>query len=154
MTLKKFALAGVLLAPFIFAATPAHAGDYCREYQKTIVVGGHYESGYGTACMQPDGSWMITDSSGTVDPFDQLRNQNVVLISDSRPVYYNYGPTYRPVTYYPRARYYQPARSSFFFSFGNNNHGWDRHDNRWDNNRWDHDDHDRGRGHGNGHGHH
>jgi hypothetical protein len=97
---------------------------------------------------------MIVDSSGTVDPFDQLRNQNVVLISDQRPVYYNYGPLYRPVTYYPRHQVYTP-RPTFFFSFGDNDRWdrWDRRD-RWDNNRWDHDDHDRGRGHGWGHGHH
>lgn len=32
---------------------------YCREYQQTITVGGKTESGYGTACRQPDGSWKI-----------------------------------------------------------------------------------------------
>jgi surface antigen len=35
------------------------AGQYCREYQTTIVVGGQAESGYGTACRMPDGSWEI-----------------------------------------------------------------------------------------------
>lgn len=34
-------------------------GAYCREYQTTIVVGGEPQSGYGTACQQPDGSWAI-----------------------------------------------------------------------------------------------
>ena len=34
-------------------------GSYCREYQQTIVVGGESQSGYGTACRQPDGSWKI-----------------------------------------------------------------------------------------------
>ncbi len=32
---------------------------YCREYQTTIVVGGRAQTGYGTACRQPDGSWQI-----------------------------------------------------------------------------------------------
>jgi surface antigen len=36
------------------------AGQYCREYQQTIVVGGQSQSAYGTACRQPDGSWKIT----------------------------------------------------------------------------------------------
>ena len=33
--------------------------SYCREYQTTIVVGGRAQTGYGTACRQPDGSWQI-----------------------------------------------------------------------------------------------
>ena len=32
---------------------------YCREYTQTITVGGKRETGYGTACRQPDGSWKI-----------------------------------------------------------------------------------------------
>lgn len=34
-------------------------GQYCREYQQTVSVGGKTESAYGTACRQPDGSWKI-----------------------------------------------------------------------------------------------
>ncbi|MEM7172985.1 MAG: RT0821/Lpp0805 family surface protein [Pseudomonadota bacterium] len=34
-------------------------GRYCREFQQTITVGGEIQSGYGTACRQPDGSWEI-----------------------------------------------------------------------------------------------
>lgn len=34
-------------------------GQYCREFQQTITVGGQEERGYGTACRQPDGSWRI-----------------------------------------------------------------------------------------------
>lgn len=37
----------------------ADNGRYCREYQQTINVGGKQETGYGTACRQPDGSWEI-----------------------------------------------------------------------------------------------
>jgi surface antigen len=35
------------------------SGQYCREYQQTINVGGQKEQGYGTACRQADGSWKI-----------------------------------------------------------------------------------------------
>ena len=35
------------------------SGRYCREYQQTITVDGKRQSGYGTACQQPDGSWQI-----------------------------------------------------------------------------------------------
>ncbi|MEL0107850.1 MAG: RT0821/Lpp0805 family surface protein [Rhodospirillales bacterium] len=34
-------------------------GEYCREYQTTINVGGQSQSAYGTACRQPDGSWKV-----------------------------------------------------------------------------------------------
>lgn len=34
-------------------------GNYCREYQQTVVVGGRTESAYGRACRQPDGSWKV-----------------------------------------------------------------------------------------------
>jgi surface antigen len=34
-------------------------GQYCREYQQTITVGGRTEEGYGTACRQPDGTWKV-----------------------------------------------------------------------------------------------
>ena len=35
--------------------TYEEAGQYCREYQQTVTVGGKTESAYGTACRQPDG---------------------------------------------------------------------------------------------------
>ena len=37
------------------------SGQYCREYQQTVTVGGETKSGYGTACRQPDGSWKIVN---------------------------------------------------------------------------------------------
>jgi len=35
-------------------------GQYCREYQQVITVGGEKQMAYGTACRMPDGSWKIT----------------------------------------------------------------------------------------------
>ncbi len=34
-------------------------GEYCREFQQTVVIGGRQEDAYGVACRQPDGSWQI-----------------------------------------------------------------------------------------------
>jgi surface antigen len=34
-------------------------GQACREFIKTIIIGGKEEQGYGTACRQADGSWQI-----------------------------------------------------------------------------------------------
>lgn len=38
------------------------SGQYCREYSQNITVGGRTESGYGTACRQPDGSWQVVSN--------------------------------------------------------------------------------------------
>lgn len=35
------------------------SGQYCREYQQTVTIGGQEHQAYGTACRQPDGSWKI-----------------------------------------------------------------------------------------------
>lgn len=37
------------------------SGNYCREFQQTIVVNGKNEQATGTACRQADGSWKLTD---------------------------------------------------------------------------------------------
>lgn len=34
-------------------------GNYCREFQQEIIVGGERQKGYGTACQQPDGTWRL-----------------------------------------------------------------------------------------------
>jgi surface antigen len=34
-------------------------GQYCREYQQTVNIGGQQHQAYGKACRQPDGSWRI-----------------------------------------------------------------------------------------------
>ncbi len=145
--IKTGLLTGALMSPLMFAGN-ADAAGYCREYQKSIRVGGHIESGYGTACMQPDGSWMITDTQGSVDPFDELREQNVTLVAYQQPVYYQYGPRFRPVTYYAPVRRYYRSTPGISFYFGNGNrwdngrhNGWNRNDRDWGRNRdWDHDD--------------
>jgi len=37
------------------------SGQYCREYRQTVVIGGREQDAYGTACRQPDGSWLINN---------------------------------------------------------------------------------------------
>ena len=39
--------------------TYQEGGQYCREYNQTITVGGKTEKAYGQACRQPDGSWKV-----------------------------------------------------------------------------------------------
>jgi hypothetical protein len=38
---------------------------YCREFQKTVTIGGRTEQAYGTACMQPDGAWEVVSNNGS-----------------------------------------------------------------------------------------
>ena len=40
------------------------SGRYCREFQQEVAIGGKAEQAYGTACLNPDGSWEVisTDS--------------------------------------------------------------------------------------------
>ena len=38
-----------------------NAGQYCREYQQTVNVGGQQQQAYGTACRQPDGTWKMVN---------------------------------------------------------------------------------------------
>ncbi len=42
----------------------SRTGEYCREYQTKVTVGGRSEDAYGLACRQPDGSWKIVRQSG------------------------------------------------------------------------------------------
>ncbi|QBQ53593.1 RT0821/Lpp0805 family surface protein [Nitrosococcus wardiae] len=35
------------------------SGNYCREFQQTVTIGGRSDRLYGTACRQPDGSWKL-----------------------------------------------------------------------------------------------
>jgi surface antigen len=42
-------------------AYQSNTGQYCREYQQTVYVGGQQQQAYGTACRQPDGSWKVVN---------------------------------------------------------------------------------------------
>lgn len=37
----------------------SRSGLQCREFQQTVTIGGRTEQAYGTACLQPDGSWEV-----------------------------------------------------------------------------------------------
>ena len=36
-------------------------GEYCREFQQTVTIGGETEEAYGIACQRPDGSWEMRE---------------------------------------------------------------------------------------------
>lgn len=141
--MKKFILNGLLatafLSPFAMADdADAREREYCREYTKTIRVNGRKESGYGTACRQPDGSWMIVSARGDVDPFGELLKRDVVLVAQNRPVYFRYGPRFRPVTYFVPAGFYYGHGYGFYDRDWPP--GWRNHKHRQNHHAWNHFD--------------
>jgi surface antigen len=38
-----------------------HGDRYCREYSNSVRIGNQWRDSYGTACLQPDGSWEVVD---------------------------------------------------------------------------------------------
>jgi hypothetical protein len=40
------------------------SGRYCREFQQEVTIGGRAEQAYGTACLNPDGSWEVVSAEG------------------------------------------------------------------------------------------
>lgn len=63
--IRKILLLVTLVTIPTFVSGEAEARDnYCREYTKSIRVGGKTVQGYGTACRQPDGAWEITKVEG------------------------------------------------------------------------------------------
>jgi hypothetical protein len=50
----------VVPPPVVVQSPPAASSSgYCREFQSQVRVGNSVREGYGTACLQPDGSWRV-----------------------------------------------------------------------------------------------
>lgn len=153
-TTLKNTLMGVALSIAAMVGLPsgAKADDYCREYTRTVNVGGMTQDAYGTACLQPDGSWMIVGEGLGNDIPNNAANVNYVIHDNRREVI----PT--RVVYYeqPRVNYYRPRpapifvwsstghyRGNKFYGY-NHRRDYDRHD-RWDRHDNRHDNRGRGR---------
>lgn len=113
----------------------AEHNNVCREYTKTINIGGRIQQGYGTACLQPDGSWEI--------------------LSEDPEIAYNDYPQQQNVRYIVRREYVNtsPFTISLFGNLGHNHHrihNWHHrprgiaYNNNWGNHHGGHR-----RGHGN-----
>lgn len=126
---------------------------YCREFTKTIYVGGRAQQGYGTSCLQPDGSWQITQEpqANYAQPANYVQPATYV-----QPVTYVQQPTvvrYVPTAYVHRS-YYRPSPFLFSFNYSNNNHRsyWDRRHHNGHNNHHANNNHrNNGNGWNNGH---
>jgi hypothetical protein len=90
-------------------------GQPCREYQRTIVIGGREERGYGSACRQADGTWRTVATQRAAAPVE--RRTNVYVREVPRSYYYPYYPyRYYPYGYYAPWGYGYPYWYPFNFS--------------------------------------
>jgi hypothetical protein len=83
LTLSSISTADTGTVSAVTTTTAAKANQpYCREYTQTFKVDNKIQNGYGTACLQPDGSWAIQKV-----PTAKLPTYGQVAIED-RPVMY------------------------------------------------------------------
>ena len=153
MKFKIYALAALAAGSAFWPAQAAQAGErYCREYTRSITIDGRLQSGYGTACYQPDGSWEIVNLQGPEparvavredirNDFDRIgfeerdfhRGERIVVI-DRRPTeFYGPHPAWPPYPGY-RAIYYKPWPPGHYKKQWKSRDHWDRGD-RWDDDR-------------------
>lgn len=128
----KYAAAALAALPFLcLLPGRADAAGYCREYTSVIQVGGRSETGYGTACLQPDGAWKVVMNAGG----GLLPSPNYVFYTRDldAPVYFQGGPVV--VHHAPVIVQQRPAVTWRIISYDNgryHNRGrhYDRHDGR------------------------
>jgi surface antigen len=86
------------------------AGEICREFQQSVIIGGRQERAWGTACRQPDGSWRLQRPATVEAPLPPPRYvpapTTVYVPVPPPPVVYSYRPTYFPPGYYYERPYY------------------------------------------------
>ncbi len=46
-------------APKMVTYADEETGLYCREYSQAIRIGNRIQESYGTACLQPNGTWRV-----------------------------------------------------------------------------------------------
>lgn len=86
------------------------AGEICREFQQSVVIGGRREQAWGTACRNPDGSWRLQRAATAEAPLPPPRYvpvpTPVYVPAPPPPVIYSYRPAYFPPGYYYTRPYY------------------------------------------------
>jgi surface antigen len=89
-------------------------GEYCREYQQTVTIGGQQQQAYGTACRMPDGAWEVVSS----EPVDAPQPAPTVVYRDQvvyQPVPV---PIYGPPRFWPFALSFSWYRGNWGASIG------------------------------------
>lgn len=97
----KVVLMWAVLSVVCFASASFANEPYCREYTETVTVAGKKQQGYGTACMQEDGSWKVMSQAlepetNTVSDWNPpAQPVQYVVQKEPVPVYVPAPPIYR-----------------------------------------------------------
>lgn len=121
------------------------AEPYCREYTETVTIGNKTQTAYGTACMQPDGSWQkVTDAQLPPKLASQqtVVVQQPVIIREQQPVIIRQERIHRTGSLWPffsirlgsdrdhwhrHGHHPRKYRSSYRHKLTSHNHRGDRH---------------------------
>lgn len=104
------------------------AQPYCREQVQRIRIGNRIEQGYGTACLQPDGSWkLVSDVRYDAAPI-QSTTYYAPATYYATPAYCP--PQYSGSSYYSRP-YYHASSPLIFASYSSGYRGGYDHDYRY-----------------------
>jgi hypothetical protein len=78
----------VMQVPQVVQTTTEYVGQqsYCREFTQTFTIAEQTQRGYGTACLQPDGSWQI-QSSQTANSLNTQQPQAIQYVVRDQSVY-------------------------------------------------------------------
>jgi hypothetical protein len=105
---KIMGAAALIVATIGFAPeAKAYDQSYCREYNRTVHIGGQIQNAYGTACLQPDGDWVIVGEGLGADVPQNATNVTYIIKDNNRRIVPNRVIFYdRP---YYRTRNVQPS---------------------------------------------
>ena len=90
-------------------------GTVCREFTKTVTIGGTQQQAYGTACRQPDGTWKLAQQEAPAIGAALPPPSPQAL---PRVVYVYPEPYYRPRPSYYEPYGWRPYRPGPSFGFG------------------------------------
>ena len=92
---------------------------YCREYQRNVTIGGRVQNMYGTACLQPDGSWRTAEPERVEYADEPYQVASAAPVMVQQPVVYE--PYYEPV--YSSYRYYPGPSFGLSLGWSDRDHG-------------------------------
>ena len=101
---KQYILLSAMALSAAFTSTAnAHAGHgsvehQCREFTRTIIIGGEPQQGVGTACLHSDGSWQIVSDAkvpATIKEPQVVKGEAPVKVIEKETIVYRDRPSYR-----------------------------------------------------------
>lgn len=113
-----------LLTLLLSAPTPAQAfsEDYCREYTRTVWIGGREQEAYGTACLQPDGAWKVVGED-LPDSFSPPPGYVIFQERVAEPVVVAAPVVVRPIVFHKGSMHRRPFFYHRFYSDKHHHHG-------------------------------